>query len=79
MKTTSWLKVNIMSRVLNSTHEYCCSPLNTIVYFVLPVGASTGDGGALTLPLGVLIAIIIGIALIIGVLILTVGLVCLKR
>ena len=42
--------------------------------------ASTGDmGGALTLPLGVLIAIIIGIALIIGVLILTVGLVCLKR
>lgn len=34
---------------------------------------------SLTLPLGVLIAIIIGIALIIGVLILTVGLVCLKR
>ena len=51
----------------------------TLQYLSL-AGASTDEmGGALTLPLGVLIAIIIGIALIIGVLILTIGLVCLKR
>lgn len=41
--------------------------------------ASVGQVGAISLPLGVLMAIVLGIALVIGVLIVTVGIVYLKR
>ncbi|ELT89895.1 hypothetical protein CAPTEDRAFT_223753 [Capitella teleta] len=43
------------------------------------VGLPLKKEGVVSLPLGVLIAIVVGIALIIGVLILTIGVVCLKR
>ena len=64
--------ISFVSKIISVRHGFM-----TQLFFADFTHPSTQH--TITLPLGVLVAIIVGIALVIGVLILTIGLVCLKR